>query len=279
MGAVSDPRPHRRTGGAVARNRRGRRGGFAVTPVRHTRSRRLVVMACLAVVLCAACTPAAPGVAPDPASASGPPDAVRVVTTHLQRSDPAPGGGRCDYDLTWAQVQGLEPRVAAAVNAALDLTPGPAECTSPGASVTGGYRAVALDAHGVLSLAYTTLTTVPGAAYPSSERTAVTLDLRTGDPIRLDDLLTDVGRRLFVQRCVDGLARRAPDGIDPQYCATALDEPTPQFTITPGGLVAQPYNEVPHVSQALAEDGVLVTWTEIGDGLRAGTVVAPLAGR
>lgn len=138
---------------------------------------------------------------------------------------------------------------------------------------------MALDGHGVLSLAYTTLTTVPEAAHPFAERTSITLDLRTGSPIRLDDLLTEVGRQSYVQRCVDGLARRAFDGIDPEYCATALEGPTAQFTITPAGLVAQPYNEVPHVSQALAEDGVLVAWADLGEGLRAGTVVAPFTRR
>ena len=251
------------------------------------RNLTLATVVAAAALLSAACSPTAvtPVASTAPVAGTSTPGPTPPATLRTERLDRtgvlgATAGVRCDYDLTWVQVTGPG-RDLAAMNHALDLTPEPAECAEPGESESGGYTGTALNRDGVLSLRYTVLTVVPGTAHPVSDRLTYAFDLRTGTPIALADLLTADGLRTMLDRCAAGLNARldSPDPLVRGYCSDALTGSEPAFTITEKGLVAEPYEALPHVTQGIAEDGVLVTWAELGRGLRTGTVVAPFAGR
>ncbi|MGI5127003.1 hypothetical protein ACQEVB_09345 [Pseudonocardia sp. CA-107938] len=204
------------------------------------------------------------------------PPPVAVLAPAAARQQLTNGSATCDFDVTWLTVSGIDEGAAATANAALDLTPEPADCAET-TTINGGYRGQALNERGVLSVAYLVTRSVPGGAYPNQTLQTFVIDLRTGQEIPLDDVLTPAGRAAFVDACGKGLDPR----LDPNdLCRTTYDTgPDAPYTVTRDGLVAQPYNEVPHAAQALAEQGVLVPWAALGDGLRPGTPIAALAGR
>jgi len=229
----------------------------------------LAVLAALAG--CTAPAPAAVAAAPPPAqTATLAPAAAKQQLTN--------GAATCDYDVTWLTVSGLTADATATANAALDMTPQPADCEDS-VSVSGGYRDTTLNERGVLSATYMVFKFAAGAAYPNLILQTYVIDLATGQEIPLDDVLTPQGRTTFVDACRKGLDPGLAGFGD--YCGYAYDTAGPDapYTVSRDGLVAQPRNEVPHVSQALADKGVLVPWAALGEGLRPGTPIAALAGR
>jgi hypothetical protein len=211
------------------------------------------------------------------APAAPPPAQVAAVAPAAARQQLTNGAATCDYDVTWLTVSGLTDDAIATANAALDLTPQPADCAES-VSVSGGYRQTTLNERGVLSATYLVSRYVPGGAYPDQTLQTFVIDLATGQEIPLDDVLTPQGRAAFLDACRKGLD---PGLAGTDYCGSAFESSGPDapYTVTRDGLVAQPHNEVPHVAQALAEKGVLVPWAALGDGLRTGTPIAALAGR
>jgi hypothetical protein len=214
---------------------------------------------------------------PAPSGPPAPPAAVATLAPAAARQQLTNGAATCDYDVDWRVVSGIDGGAAATANAALDLTPQPADCEES-VSVSGGYRDTTLNEHGVLSLTYLVSRHAPQAAYPDQTLQTFVIDLATGEEIRLDDVLTPQGRIAFVDACRKGLD---PGLAGTDYCGSAYDPAGPDapYTVTRDGLVAQPHNEVPHAAQALAEKGVPVPWAVLGDGLRPGTPIAALAGR
>jgi hypothetical protein len=212
-----------------------------------------------------------------PAPAAPPSAQVAVVAPAAAKQQLTNGAATCDYDVRWLTVSGLTDDATATANAALDLTPQPADCEES-VSVSGGYRETTLNEHGVLSATYMISRYVPGGAYPDQTLQTFVIDLATGQEIPLDDVLTASGRTAFVEVCRKGLD---PGLAGTDHCGNAYDASGPDapYTVTRDGLVAQPHNEVPHVAQALAEKGVLVPWTALGAELRTGTPIAALAGR
>jgi hypothetical protein len=231
--------------------------------------RYVLLLAALAAL--AACT------APAPAATPAAPVQAAALAPAAARQQLANGGATCDYDVTWLTVSGLTDEATATANAALDLTPQPADCEES-VSVSGGYRDTTLNEHGVLSVTYLVSRYVPQGAYPDQTLQTFVIDLATGQEIPLDDVLTPQGRTAFVDACRNGLD---PGLAGTDYCGNAYDPggPDAPYSVTRDGLVAQPHNEVPHVAQALAEKGVLVPWAALTDGLRPGTPISALAGR
>jgi hypothetical protein len=223
-------------------------------------------------VALAGCGAPAPAVAP----AATPPQAAALAPA-AARQQLTNGAATCDYDVTWLTVTGLDADATATANAALDLTPQPADCEES-VSVSGGYRGTTLNERGVLSVTYLVSRYVPRGTYPDQTLQTFVIDLATGQEIPLDDVLTPQGRTAFVDACRKGLD---PGLGGTDYCGYAYDSAGPDapYTVTRDGLVAQPHNEVPHAAQALAERGVLVPWASLRDGLRTGTPIAALAGR
>lgn len=234
----------------------------------------LLVAVLAGLAACAAPAPAAGGPAPATATATA---ATATIAPGSAKQTLTNGAATCDFDVTWLTVSGIAADATATANAALDLTPGPADCEES-ATVTGGLDGPVLNEHGVLSTAYHVERFVHGTAHPA--RTAVTfvIDLATGEEIPLDDVLTDQGRAAFVAACRKGLDPQLADA-DPCDAAFAGGGPDAPYTVNRDGLVAHVYTDVPYAVQALAHDGVPVPWAALGDGLRPGTPVAALAGR
>ena len=232
---------------------------------------RYVLLTALLTAL-AAC--AAPAPAAAPSGTSAPAATLAVAAARQQLTN---GGATCDYDVTWLTVSGIGNDAVATANAALDLTPQPADCEES-AHIEGGYRGTALNEHGVLSTAYVVSRFVTGTAHPARTVQTYVIDLSTGEEIPLDDVLTPQGRDAFVAGCRKGLDPQLA-GVD--YCGDAFASrgPDAPYTVTREGLVAQVYTDVPYAVQALAENGVLVPWAALGDGLRPGTPIAAVAGR
>lgn len=227
---------------------------------------------------CAGPTPITAAVAaPSTTVAAGPttPAAAQEVTLTLRQDTRrgVPGaepGAVCDYDLMWLAVSGGDRAVADAATAALDLSPDPADCQLT-ATVDGGISGRPFHEGGVLSLAYLVTISARDAAHPGNSMQTFVIDMSTGRPIALDDVLTPTGRAAFVAGCRAGLDERL---ADTDYCRDAYAGADAPYTVTRYGLVAQPFNAVPYVGQGLVTDGVLVPWSALGGGLRPGKVAA-----
>ncbi len=151
-----------------------------------------VVVALAAVTACSTPAPPAPAVVTATASAATTaPSSVKQQLTN--------GSATCDFDVTWLTVSGIDADATATANAALDLTPEPADCEES-TTVTGGLDGPVLNERGVLSTAYHVERSVQGTAHPARSALTFVIDLATGEEIPLDDVLTPQGRTDFRRR-------------------------------------------------------------------------------
>ncbi|MFO0664104.1 MAG: hypothetical protein U0174_09135 [Polyangiaceae bacterium] len=199
---------------------------------------------------------------------------------------------KCNYDISWLSVSSKSTISAAArtaLNTALYYGPKTPDlaCSDPGFEIEGGYSKVSVNASGVLSVEYNHASYSNGAAHPNTTSMTINLDVKTGKWITLGDILTDAGKKTLLESCKKQwqatITAEAQDIEQNGECegATTLatGQKTESFTIEPTGLRIHIDNQLPHAFVALAGEGFLVKWADLGAGLKAGSVVKGLAKR
>ena len=216
--------------------------------------------------------------------------AAKLIKKTYKTTVTATGGVKCTYDISWLTVTNLSTSVRTAVNTALYFGPKTPDftCEAPGLEVEGGYSKYSVNSFGVLSLMYGNFQMGTGAAHPNTIVKPVNLNLTTGKAILLADLLNAEGKKTMLESCktqwkAHTTAQGEPDFGGPEACDGALSvdeyQTTEQFTIEKTGLRVHLDNQLPHVIVALAGDGFLVTWAQLGNGLKANSAVKGFAKR
>lgn len=204
------------------------------------------------------------------------------------------GGAVCDYDVSWVTVTNLSPSVRNLLNGWLLGGPNAKDATCKDTSMTleGGYQKNEVNAGGVLSVVYRFSQYTDGTAHPENVTLPFNLDLGTGKPIELADILTDAGRKTFTENCtkqlraagvaggVPDLAEESPNACEFGLAPVASHYRAEAFSITKQGLRAQLDSFVARAYlPLLPADGFLIEWKELGAGLKSASPVKDLAGR
>lgn len=217
---------------------------------------------------------------------------AKLTKVTYKKTVPVAGSAsaRCTYDISWLTVSNLSSSVRTALNTALYYGPKKTDlaCEDPGGEVEGGYSKVSVNSSGVLSLAYGHYQMSNGAAHPNTFVTPINLNLSTGKWITLADILTAEGKKTLIDGCAkqwkahataEGEADFAQDGSVCEGALTLGTNKTEAFTIEKDGLRVHVDNQLPHAIAALAGEGFLVTWSELGTGVKAGSAVKGFAKR
>lgn len=153
-------------------------------------------------------------------------------------------------------------------------------------TVTGGFKEAAVNEGYVLSVLYRFEASYDGM--PGEFIKPINLNLSTGKPIALSDLLTAAGKQKLIARCDAQFKAEleAQDASSPRLegvCKNAVTmtdtQKTEDFTITKAGIRVHVDRHLDHADSPLAGEGFLVKWSELGTGLKAASPVKALAGR
>lgn len=212
-------------------------------------------------------TPLPPGVTPEPTAA--PP----TITTFLVES--AALDSRWKVTFKKPVIGGVPDDAAAKMNNAITdkvnasikaFTDGalPAVASGDGPSTLEGDYSIALDTAATISLRFTVLTYVTGAAHPAGQPSSITFVVSGGATAGLPDLFSDQAKALSTvsAQCKTSLTKTLGTDLTWDGKATSLDFFSKAWVITPAGLeFTFPQGEL--ASQAAGMPSATVAWSTL----------------
>lgn len=218
-------------------------------------------------------TPLPSGVTPEPTLA--PP----TITTFLVESN-APDN-RWKVTLKKPVLGGISDAPAAKMNKAITdkvngyisaFTGGglPAVASGNGPSTFEGSYSIALNTATIVSLRFTVLTYVTGAAHPVGEPGSITFAVATGSTVGLADLFSDQAKALstVASQCKSELTKALAGDLNWDGKASSLDFFNKAWTITPLGLEFT-FAQGALASEASGMPSATVSWSSLKSVVKA----------
>ncbi|MFO0666616.1 MAG: hypothetical protein U0174_21855 [Polyangiaceae bacterium] len=210
-------------------------------------------------------------------------DLIRV--TYTAQGVPGVEGAKCDYERSWLQIANLTESLRSSLNVFLDHDPRQATgACKNSARYEGGSAVIASNTKGVLSVIYTFDTVQYGDVY--SEISLANLDLKTGKPITILDVVDASGVEFIISQCEAAwtdLTKQQGDAraFKPHHCRQALmdklGEANEQFSLTTAGVVVHLDRQVSRDARhMLPEKGFLMPWSSLR-GYKSGDAAWRLA--
>jgi len=227
-------------------------------------------------------TPLPPGVTPEPTAT--PP----TITTFLVESTAL--DNRWKVTFKKPVVGGIADDLAAKINTAIGdkvntfikaFTDGNLPDVAAGAapSTLEGDYSIAADTDSTISLRFTILTFVSGAAHPTGQPGSITFAVWSGAAVALSDLFSDQAKALstVTAECQASLTKTLGADLTWDGKASSLDFFGKSWVITPNGLEFT-FNQGDLASQAAGMPSATVPWSALKSVLKAGGPAADFAG-
>ena len=227
-------------------------------------------------------TPLPPGVTPEPTST--PP----TITTFLVESTAL--DSRWKVTFKKPVVGGIGDEIAAQMNNAIGdkvnafisaFTDSnlPEVAAGAGPSTLEGDYSIAADTSSMISLRFTVLTFVSGAAHPAGQPGSITFVVTSGTPVALSELFADQAKALstVTSECQASLTKTLGADLTWDGKASSLDFFAKAWVITPNGLEFT-FNQGDLASQAAGMPSATVAWSALKPALKAGGAASDFAG-
>ena len=147
----------------------------------------------------------------------------------------------------------------------------PTVATGDGPSTLQGDYSIALNTAAIVSLRFTVLTDVTGAAHPVGRPGSLTVQVSSGATVGLTDLFSDQAKALstVASQCKSQLAKTLGSDLTWDGKATSFDFFSKAWVITPGGLEFV-FAQGDLASQAAGMPSATVPWSSLKPVVKAG---------
>jgi hypothetical protein len=226
-------------------------------------------------------TPLPSGVTPEPTT--GPP----TITTFLVESSAPDSRWKVTFKkpvvsgIADAAATKINDAITAKINGYISAFNGkglPAVISGAGPSTLEGDYSIGLNSRTVISLRFTVLTYVSGAAHPAGQPGGITFSVSTGDSVALDGLFSDKGAALskIAAACKSQLSSLLGSDLTWDGTASSFDFFAGAWVFTPAGLEFN-FAQGVLASQAAGMPSATVPWSELKSLISTGSAAGEFA--
>jgi hypothetical protein len=231
-------------------------------------------------------TPAPPTLAPG-ATPTAPPPAAEIGNNLISTKAPdarwtvlykMPVVGGASSDV----VSKINGAISAKVNGYISAFTGgdlPAVTSGNTPSTLDGDFTVAVNEKGVVSLRFTILTYVSGAAHPVASAGGITFDIATGATVALGDIFTNTGdaAKVLDEKIHAALTTSLGDALSWPSSSQDISFFEKAWVVTAAGVECT-WNQGDIASQAAGTPNAVVSWADLKSVLKTGSPIANLVG-